>query len=154
MIGTLSQQEIEAFVANNYIAYLACSDNNTPYIVPITYYYDEPSNTLISYTTEGRKISILRENPHISLIVSEIDDLTNWKTVILEGKFEELSGMDEITAVQTLSAKLTRLISEKQGREISFINEVARINEENPKVIYRIHLLNKSGRYEVKEDPF
>ena len=154
MIGTLTSQEIEAFVASNYIAYLACSDSNTPYIVPITYYYDEPSNSLISYTTEGRKISILRANPQISLIVSEIQDLTNWKTVILEGKFEELSGMDEITAVQTLSAKLTRLISEKQQKEVAFINEVARINEDNPKVIYRIHLEKKSGRYEVEEDPF
>ena len=154
MIGTLNPQEIEAFVASNYIAYLACSDNNTPYIVPITYFYDEPNNSLISYTTEGKKISILRENPQISLIVSEIDDLNNWKTVLLEGKFEELSGMAEINAVQTLSSKLTKLISEKQQKEVSFINEVARINEENPKVIYRIHLQNKSGRYEVAEDPF
>jgi nitroimidazol reductase NimA-like FMN-containing flavoprotein (pyridoxamine 5'-phosphate oxidase superfamily) len=154
MTGTLTPQEIESLLSENYVAYLACSDNNTPYIVPITYYYDQPTNSIIGYTTEGRKIQILRENPQVSLIVSEIDTLTEWKTVVLEGKFEEQSGRDQITAVQTLSTNLTKLISEKTQEPVLFINEVARIDGENDKVIYRIHLENKTGRYEVKDDKF
>ena len=153
MLGTLTPEEMNELLARNYIAYLACSENDTPYLVPITYYYDPPSDSIISYTTEGKKIRILRNNPKVSLIVSEIDTLTKWKTVVIDGKFEELSGEDQFAALQNLSKNLTRLISEKTQETVLYINEVARINPDNPKVIYRIHLDQKSGRYEVEVDP-
>lgn len=148
MINKLTSEQIEAILSRNYIAYLACSDENIPYIVPITYYYDQATNSFVSYTTEGKKIKTLRKNPKISIIVPEIDTLTHWSTIILEGEFEELTGSKAISGIQLLSTKLTRLINEKDGQHVTFINDMARINEENPKVIYRIHLKSKSGRFE------
>ena len=153
MHGKLTSQEIEALVSRNYIAYLSCCDGDTPYIVPITYYYDASSSSIIGYTTEGKKIEILRKNPKISMIVSEIKSLSEWKTVVLDGTFEELKGMDQITAIKTLSTELTQLISKETQQDVMYINEVARIDGDDPKVIYRIHLENKKGRFEMKEEP-
>ena len=77
MINNLSPEEIEKILSRNYIAHLACVDeNSTPYLVPITFYYQAEENAFVCYTSEGKKIEILRKNPKVSVLVSEVEDLS------------------------------------------------------------------------------
>ncbi len=151
MIHILSPEGIEALLKQNYIGHLACCEDNKPYVVPITYYYDEPSNSLISYTAEGKKVEILRNNPQVCVEVSDVKHLSHWQSVILEGTFEELSGMEAMEGIRLLSTQLTRLINEQGHPRVEFIEDMNRAREDSPKVIYRVRITDKDGRYESEE---
>jgi len=54
---------------------LACTENNQPYIVPVTYMYD--GQNIYDQTNEGMKLNILRKNPNICF---EVDRMTDMRT--------------------------------------------------------------------------
>ncbi|MCB0838974.1 MAG: pyridoxamine 5'-phosphate oxidase family protein [Bacteroidetes bacterium] len=149
MINNLSPEEIEKILSRNYIAHLACVDeNSTPYLVPITFYYQAEENAFVCYTSEGKKIEILRKNPKVSVLVSEVEDLSHWRSVSIAGTFEELTGAEAFEGIKILSTRLTKLINDQSNQNVKFINDMARVNENNAKVIYRIHVHSKVGRCE------
>lgn len=152
MIHTLSPEATDAVLLQNYIGHLACCEDNTPYVVPITYYFDQPSNSIISYTAEGRKVEILRNNPKVCIEVSEVTNLSEWRSVIINGTFEELTGMDAMESIRLLSTRLTRLINEQGHPHVEFIKDMNRAAEDSPKVVYRINITDKEGRYETETD--
>ena len=149
MSQSLTAEAIEQVLSSHYIGHLACSLHDTPYVVPITYYYDAASNSLIGYTAEGRKVEVLRQNPNVSVAVSEVDDLSHWKSVIVGGRFEEITGTASLKALQLLITKLEALINEEGKQHVERIRDMARANETKDKVIYRIHIEQKHGRFEV-----
>jgi nitroimidazol reductase NimA-like FMN-containing flavoprotein (pyridoxamine 5'-phosphate oxidase superfamily) len=67
---------------------LACADGKQPYIVPITYTYD--CKYIYDQTNEGTKLKILRKNENVCFEADIMIDMTNWQSVIVSGKFEEL----------------------------------------------------------------
>jgi hypothetical protein len=77
MIENLSRKEILRLLSTNYIGRIGCCDNHTPHVIPITYYFDKETQTIISHTREGLKTKVLRENPKVCLQVEEVDDLNN-----------------------------------------------------------------------------
>ncbi|MEZ4773487.1 MAG: pyridoxamine 5'-phosphate oxidase family protein [Bacteroidia bacterium] len=151
MVGKLSSTEIESILSRNYIGHLACTDGLTPYIVPITYYYDAPRNSIIGYTTVGRKIETIRKNPKVCVEVSEITNLTNWTSIIAEGTYQELTGKDAFEAVKLLMHDLAEIINAEGQQKVDFISDMARLAEDKEKVIYRVHLEEKNGRFEKSE---
>lgn len=70
------------------LGHLACSQNDRPYVVPI--YYAHKERFLYSFSMPGRKIDIMRGNPHVSVLVEEFTQGRAWKSVVIEGLFEEL----------------------------------------------------------------
>lgn len=149
MSQALSPEAIETVLSQHYIAHLACSLDDKPYVVPITYYYDADSNSLIGYTAEGQKVNILRQNPQVSVAISHIDNLSHWQSVILEGQFEEITGTASMQALQLLITKLEALVNQEGKQHVAQIRDVARAREDGTKVIYRIRLTAKHGRYEA-----
>lgn len=144
----LPADQLEQILQSNYVATLGCCLENKPYVVPITYFYDAPQNSLIGYTAEGHKVEIMRQNPQVCVQVSEIENLSHWQSVIVEGRFEELKGRDSVDAIQALITQLEPMINQEGKQHVEQIRDMARANEANPKVIYRIHIDSKSGRYE------
>jgi uncharacterized protein len=149
MSFSLSEEALETLLRSRYIGHLGCCLDNQPYVVPITYYYDAPHNSLIGYTSEGHKVEVMRQNPHVCVEISEVSNLSHWESAIVEGQFEELHGKAAMDAIQTLITKLEPLINEEGKQQVEQIRDMARANEANPKVIYRIHIHRKSGRYEA-----
>ncbi|GAB4403728.1 MAG: hypothetical protein OHK0039_03240 [Bacteroidia bacterium] len=153
MIAQLTTAEIDHILAHHYIGHLACCDpEGNPYLVPVTYYYDSDSDTIISYTAEGKKIGILRENPRVCLAVSEIDNLSHWRSVIINGTYEELHDLDAMRAIQLLITRLQKLVNDEGIQKVEYIKDVARADPGKTKVIYRINITSKSGRYEEGDD--
>lgn len=149
MVDTLTQAEMEAFLQRHYIGHLAVSDDQgRPYVVPVTYLYDPESHSIISYTAEGRKIDILRQNPQVCLAVTEVRQLTDWQSVVIDGTFEELKDLDAMKGIQLLITRLQRVINEEGEQEVEFISDMSRAKPDHPKVIYRINIQEMNGRYE------
>ncbi|MGC1485571.1 MAG: pyridoxamine 5'-phosphate oxidase family protein [Candidatus Acidiferrum sp.] len=67
---------------------LACASNNRPYIIPIYFSYD--ADRLCCFSTLGRKIEWMRQNPLVCVEVDEILGHDEWTSVVMFGKYVEI----------------------------------------------------------------
>ena len=68
---------------------LACASENQPYVVPVYFAY-EP-DCLYVFSTLGKKIEWMRQNPKVCLQADEIGSTSNWTSVVVNGSYLELS---------------------------------------------------------------
>lgn len=149
MIKNLSKTEIEDVLSNHYIGRVGCCANNVPHVIPITYFYDKESGDIISHTREGMKTKIFRNNPRICLEVEEVEDLSNWKSVVVYGKFEELKGVTARKALHSFVENMRERINSTQEVKVSHIGDISHsTHPENEGVIYRIKPTKISGKFE------
>lgn len=90
-IHELTPDECRTVLGRNNLARLACSKDDQPYIVPILCYFDADGDALYSIAAAGQKIAWMRENPKVSVEVSEIGDRYHWTSVVAFGRYEELT---------------------------------------------------------------
>lgn len=88
-VRSLSTLECVKVLAANRFGHLACAMDSLPYVVPIHYVYDD--GKLYAFSLPGKKIDILRANPHVSMHFGEYGGEREWRSVIVDGRFEELS---------------------------------------------------------------
>ncbi len=101
-IAELSRDEIDSFLRAQRIARIGCHVGGLTYVVPVIYAYDGESVFVV--TTEGQKVSMLREEPRVCVEVDEYDTdgRGSWRSVIAYGVYEELAGDDVETALAAL----------------------------------------------------
>lgn len=73
--------------------------------MPVAYAYD--GDYIFGHTSEGLKVQMLRKNPLVCFEVDRIDDMANWRSAIIIGKFQELL-LNEVESKDAL-----RLITNK-----------------------------------------
>jgi nitroimidazol reductase NimA-like FMN-containing flavoprotein (pyridoxamine 5'-phosphate oxidase superfamily) len=137
MIGLLSHEEMTQMLQRHNIGRLACSANDRPYIVPINYVYQ--SDAVYGYSLHGRKISVMREQPLVSFEIDEIDGPSNWRSVIAEGVYEELS--DPMGA-----ALAKRLLVNGFGTLVG-----RGLDASPPIILFRIRFTELTGRFERRD---
>ena len=150
----LTPEEIEQLLVDSNYGHLGCIDGKEPYVVPITYVYDD--DVIYSFAFEGRKIDVMRKNPHVCVQVDHVmPDTEQWKSAIAWGTFVELTKQDEID--EALDMLISRLYEEgvhKHNVFMPFRNSVEtmeRAIDEDDTVLYRINVSKKTGRYEQYE---
>jgi nitroimidazol reductase NimA-like FMN-containing flavoprotein (pyridoxamine 5'-phosphate oxidase superfamily) len=153
MLGILNEPMINDVLESNIIGRLGYTDGHRIYIIPISYLFYN-LKYIIAHSREGQKIEILRKNPHVCLEVDKIDNLSNWKSVILWGKYEEITNQrDRYYALDLL----IRRISKQKAMEMQISSEQPEIEESmvlpdrEKTIVYRIQIENKSGRFESNE---
>ena len=109
----LTPDEIDEFLLGQRIARLGCHAGGETFVVPLIYAYGD--GAVVSVTQEGRKATMLRENPRVCVEVDEYDTdgRGSWRSVIAYGNAEELSG-DEIEPALAL---LRERFARAAGRE-------------------------------------
>ena len=75
-----------------------------PCIVPVTYAYD--GHAIYGYSLLGAKIEHMSANPRVCVEVDRVEDAANWRSVIVRGIFEQLSGKAAVEAVERISERL------------------------------------------------
>ena len=88
IVRDLGTEECKAILARNRLARLACAQDGQPYVVPLFYAYADEA--AYAFSLPGRKMDIMRTNPKVALLVEEAGDGKAWKSVVAEGRFEEL----------------------------------------------------------------
>ena len=148
MLGTLSPAEIEDLLQAEVVARLGCHAEGRTYVVPVTYAYD--GEGLLVQSADGLKLRMMHENPWVCVEVDHIDSLANWRSVIAWGRFEELFGADATAALARLRDRLrTLIISETTPASETLAEGETRVRRGNGHAsIYRIHLFEKTGRFE------
>ena len=147
MITNLKKQQCLKILDTNYIGHMAYVYQDSPFIIPITYYYDKENINIIGYSGEGHKTKALRLNNTVALEVSEITSVNDWKSVLVHGTFNELSGPDAKHYLHQFSLGVKKLIVEKENKDVNFIREFSsKINFESIPIVYRINIHEITGK--------
>lgn len=142
MSKAMTAEEIERFLAGQSIYRIACSAEGRQYVVPMIYAYHE--GAMYGFTRDGMKLRMLRANPEVCIEVDRLDWPRSWESVIAWGTFEELTGDAAKEGAMVVLSRLANLEQSDESRERT---ERATASEE-PAIVYRIVLGEKSGRYE------
>jgi hypothetical protein len=148
MLGELTEQEVEDILKANVIGRIGCCSQQKMYVVPVTYYYD--GDFVYGHTVEGMKTKILRNNPECCFEVDVMKDMTNWKSVIAWGTYEELKNEEAANVMEKLINKLAPLMPSETSHppRMGPAPTVRTSTFAKDPIIYRIKLKEKTGRFE------
>ncbi|MEI4481865.1 MULTISPECIES: pyridoxamine 5'-phosphate oxidase family protein [unclassified Phyllobacterium] len=146
IIQDMTQQEIKEFLARATIGRLACAKDNQPYVIPLSFAYDDVS--LYSLTSAGTKVDWMRENPKVCIEFDEIVATNNWQSVVVTGIFEELtSEPGHIEARNNAHRLLSRTA---EWWEPAYVKTISR-NHVRPlePVYFRVAIIHTTGHKTV-----
>lgn len=93
LMRQMSGKECRELLARLGFGRLACARDNQPYIVPVYFAYE--TDRLYGFATLGQKIEWMRLNPLVCVQVDEVLNQHNWASVIVLGRYEELTDTPE-----------------------------------------------------------
>ncbi len=148
MIKDLSENRIKKILQNNYTGSLGFIAHKTPYVLPVTYYFDPEHKAVISYATEGHKTRAMRESPQVSLLVLEQDSPDHWRSVLVHGEYEELHQIDAKFYLKEFSTGILKLLESKGITAPTAISDFSsKADSQNDPLVYRIRITDWTGKY-------
>ncbi len=112
MWGELDKNQIEDFLKSEMVGRIGCCDySGKVYVVPITYAYN--NGYIYGHTKAGLKIRMMRNNPNVCFEIDQMKDMNNWKSVIVNGTFEELKGDDANNGLEIMMKTITSILTKK-----------------------------------------
>lgn len=147
MIEKMTHKESAKILTDHYVGHLAYLHGETPYIVPITYYYDPIENAIFSYSGEGHKIKAMRTNQSVAFQTETIESLNNWMSVLVHGTFEELNGSAAKMYLHKLAQHVKNLTAKQKGVDIQSIDSFSsKMDSGAIPIVYRINIQDIIGR--------
>lgn len=148
MLGYLTDEVMDHLLTNQWFGRLGCAVGSEVLVVPVTYYYD--GHSIYGHTREGTKTRLMRQNPSVCLEVDEVVSPTFWRSVVVQGLFEELTGDERRWALQQLGQRQAPLFAHElptnQSDETGETEEYAT----PATVVYRLRITSKTGRFEQR----
>jgi uncharacterized protein len=96
----------------------------------------------------GRKLTLVRADPEVCFEVEDVRGLSDWRSVVARGRFEELHGPAADAALDLLAARFAPPGTDRPGPVRSHGHGTS-----TPPVLFRIRLLSCSGRFESTGAP-
>lgn len=103
MIEEMSLGEIKEFVLEQKVGRVGCHAEGETYVVPVIFAWH--NDCFYVYTTEGKKIEMMRANEQICFEVDEYLAGGRWRSVIVQGAYEELRGEEAGRALEIISER-------------------------------------------------
>lgn len=104
MLAELSTKEIEEILTKEHVGRIGCHANGRTYVVPTAYAY--VGGVILGCTAPGLKTHLLRVNSRCCFEVEQIADLSNWRSVIAQGNFQQIYGEEAEKAMAQLVESL------------------------------------------------
>ena len=146
MMGELSAREIDELLRAEILGRIGCVANGWPYIVPVTYVYDGES--VYAHSGEGMKLRAMRHEPLVCFEVEQIRSMSNWRTALLRGRYEELFSDEEERALQLLVTRLARVETSASAR-LTSQEDIHRREGVHRPILFRIRIEDRTGRFEL-----
>ncbi|GAB4033809.1 pyridoxamine 5'-phosphate oxidase family protein [Spirosoma jeollabukense] len=142
MLSELSSDVIETMLINQYFGRIGCSANNRVLIEPVMYYYD--GHFIYGLTREGTKTQLLHKNPNVAFEIDEVVSQASWRSVVIEGIYEELQGDEREDALFFLRQRKIPVFADERFGYPGV--ESPRGHKVVYPVVYRIKIVSKTGR--------
>ena len=146
MISSLTKDQCERILLGSMIAHLGCHSGGKTYVVPITYVMQ--NGYMYAHSKEGLKIRMMRKNPKVCFQVEQVDNMANWRSVIVWGKFEELKNKTEQEKAQKILINGLQAFTTGDSVKPPKDTGDMRPHKEEKPVFYRISIEEISGRFE------
>lgn len=104
LIQEMTRKASLDLLARTHLGRLACTQGPQPYIVPIYFVYD--AHYIYSFSTVGQKIEWMRANPLVCVEADEVATPTQWQSVVVFGRYQELPNTAEWHDAQSFAYKL------------------------------------------------
>jgi nitroimidazol reductase NimA-like FMN-containing flavoprotein (pyridoxamine 5'-phosphate oxidase superfamily) len=101
----LDETQIDHFLRAQTVGRIGVHARGETYVVPVIYAWD--GDCIYVQSIEGRKVEMMRESPQVCFEVDEYDE-GSWRSVIVDGRYEELADDDAAHALQLLVEKFAR----------------------------------------------
>lgn len=142
-IRVMTPAECSAVLAAGRFAHIACARDGTPYVVPIYLAYAD--NHLYGFSMPGQKIEWMRANPRASVVMEERGQGREWKSVVVDGRFEELP--DRLGHKHERDRAWALLSRHADWWEPGAIRPVSpAVSHHSDHIFFRIHVETLSGR--------
>jgi nitroimidazol reductase NimA-like FMN-containing flavoprotein (pyridoxamine 5'-phosphate oxidase superfamily) len=138
-VQEMTDDEIDEVLQGVGFGHFACSRNNRPYVVPISYAYSKPN--IYIYTTDGKKSDIIQDNPQVCLQVEDVINNNQWRSVVFNGTAEQIADREEREEVLKLILKTNPTLT--PAISIRWMDNWVR---ENREVVYKIKPDAVTGR--------
>ena len=99
-VEDMPQAEMHELLERQSFGHLGCARDNRPYVVPMNYAYD--GNDFYFFTTQGMKTRFIDANPEVCLQVEEVTDSTHWRSVMVTGNAEHITGNEDMQKAMSL----------------------------------------------------
>jgi uncharacterized protein len=147
MTDALSDEQIRHLLYTQLVGRIGCCADGQLYVVPVTYAYHD--NYIYAQSREGKKVQLMRKNTAVCFQVDAIQDMCNWRSVIIWGVYEELSSEPEReAAIKILRERLAPFATGETVRPHRVKHPPEIVEKERKAVVYRIKIQKSSGRYE------
>jgi nitroimidazol reductase NimA-like FMN-containing flavoprotein (pyridoxamine 5'-phosphate oxidase superfamily) len=147
LIHELTAAECRQILSRVTLARIACARGGQPYIVPISFAFDAESDCLFGFSSIGRKVEWMRENPSVCVEVEDVEDRFHWTTLVIFGLYEEISDSPADQAIRQRALDLF------EQRTEWWLPGAARVGpREHPAVVmYRIQITSMTGRRAARD---
>jgi nitroimidazol reductase NimA-like FMN-containing flavoprotein (pyridoxamine 5'-phosphate oxidase superfamily) len=109
----LDARQIDDFLHAQVVGRIGMHAEGQTYVVPVIYAWD--GDCVYVQSIEGRKVEMMRASPQVCFEIDEYD-AGSWRSVIVDGTYEELAGEDAARALELLVAKFARPDGERRRR--------------------------------------
>lgn len=151
MFGTLTNEEMENLLSSQLIGHLGYHANGITSVVPMSYSYN--NGAIYAHSRKGGKIESMRAFPNVCFQVDDTHNLSNWKSVVCRGVFEELTAKEQQQeALHILNSRRFPMNNSQTmhlGSDWPFEEKVV---ENIDGIFFRIRILEKTGRFEKSND--
>lgn len=141
-VKEMSQGEMLALLLRGGYGHLGCSRDNHPYVVPMHYAFD--SQSLYFFTTDGTKTEFMAANHEVCFQVEEVTDARRWRSVMVTGRAERITGAEEME-------RAMQLVTERNPTLTPALNEtkIGAWKRVNHVVMYRVRPDATYGRHTI-----
>jgi nitroimidazol reductase NimA-like FMN-containing flavoprotein (pyridoxamine 5'-phosphate oxidase superfamily) len=94
-IQEMTREMCIELLSDAYMGHIACNVGLQPYITPFSFAYE--NGFIYCFGTVGQKIEAMRANPLVCVEVEDIVSREEWKTVIIQGRYEELPDTPQLS---------------------------------------------------------
>ncbi len=142
-IRIMSRLECTKMLDEHRLCRIACARDGQPYVLPL--YFVRDDGYLYAFSMPGQKIDFMRVNPLVSVVVEEHGQNRQWKSVVIEGRYEELP--DRIGFKQQRERAWSLLSHYPDWWEPGALKPVLPpVSDHSPHIFFRILIDQVSGR--------
>jgi uncharacterized protein len=150
LIQDMSRKASIELLARTRMCRLACAHEGQPYITSMHCVYD--AHYLYAFSTLGQKITWMRTNPLVCVLAEEVVSPQDWASVIVFGKYEELTDTTQCEAHRQHAFDLlqTRPVWWEPGYVKTVLDGKTRLVVS---IYFRIHIDQISGHRGTPDAP-